>query len=93
MVQETLSQGNPTQKRAGGGAQGVGRVQTPVLKKKEKKRKKFGHQSLMLLGSGATFRRWGLVEGGEVTGEVPMKEILGPWILFSLLSSFLASIT
>jgi hypothetical protein len=39
MIYETLSQKNPSQKRTGGVAQGVGQVQVPARKKKKKKKK------------------------------------------------------
>jgi hypothetical protein len=32
---------------------------------------------MLLLEDGRTFKRWGLMEGSEVTGGVPLKEIVG----------------
>jgi hypothetical protein len=39
---------------------------------------RFGPQPMMLLWSGGTFRRWGLVEGNQFAGGVPLEGILGP---------------
>jgi hypothetical protein len=41
-----------------------------------------------LLGGGETFKRQGLVEGSKVTGDTPLKGILGPHPLLLLPSCY-----